>query len=402
VIVPVYAETADDTLRQLARRMSECRYPDAHFNVSFFDFFAQGADAAGELVFGAELARAVAAANAQLARWDDPTGFDAPELTYIYSYGEFLVEEGLADFDCEGWIAPGDDEELTSFAASLTSLGVELVAYLARLEPGILEGADRLARARSALALRRDFFRAEIELGEREAVRERERGDYGAALNWAYPALRLDPDNVVARGVVAAARGAEPVLPEVDVGPWLAAVEAVDGWLSQPEVAALARCVAAAPGDRAAEMVEVGSYKGRSTLAIACAISELELPRHLTAVDPHEGYRYGDGCDTYSELRANLSRNGVESFVTILRSRGEEAPIDGPLSFALIDGLHDAESVRADHEHISPLLVPGGLLAFHDYFEHYPGIVELVGELMSIGEFRFVECADRLAVLQRV
>jgi hypothetical protein len=57
--------------------------------------------------------------------------------------------------------------------------------------------------------------------------------------------------------------------------------------------------------------------------------------------------------------------------------------------------------VRADHEHIAPLLVPGGLLAFHDYFEHYPGIVRLVDELMQSGELRFIECADRLVVLER-
>lgn len=394
-------EDIEDTFRRLSRRMLECRYPDAHFNVSFFDFFIQGTNAAGDLAFGPELARATAAANALLARWDDPTGFDAPELTYIHSYGEFLLEEGLAAIDCESWIAASDGREPASFSATLTPVGTDLITYLTRLSPDPVDRADPLAQALRALALRRYLFRTEIDRAERRAVRACEEGDYGAALDSAYRVLRLDPDSAAARNVVAVAREADPLLPEVEIAPWLPAVEAVDGWLSEPEAAALARCVAGAPGDRAPDMVEIGSYKGRSTLAIACAVSKLELRRHLTAIDPHEGYRYGDGCDTYSALRSNLSCNEVDSIVTIVRSRGDEAPISSPLSFVFIDGLHDAESVRSDHEHVSSLLVSGGLLAFHDYFEHYPGIVDLVGNLMSSGEFRFVECADRLVILQR-
>jgi predicted O-methyltransferase YrrM len=395
------SEAVDDAVHQLARRMLESRYPDAHFNVSFLDFFVQGVDEGGGLFLDRRLAESVADANARLARWDDPTGFDAPELPYIHSYGQFLLDEHLAELDYEGWVEDADRGKLAPLTAPLTAAGTELVADLTRLSPGLLDESDVPARARHVLALRKHCFRPEIERAEREAVIRCREGDFGAALGWAYPALRLDPDNGALRTVVTTAREADPRLPSVEVGEWLPAVEAVEGWLSRPEAEALARCVAAAPGDRAPDMVEIGSYKGRSTLAISLAISALKLPLRLIAVDPHEGYRYGDGTDTYSELRSNLTRNGVDSVVSILRSRGDEAPVSGPLSFALIDGLHDEESVRADHEHIAPLLVPGGLLAFHDYFEHYPGIVRLVDELMQSGEFRFIECADRLVVLER-
>ncbi len=383
--------------------MVECRYPDAHFNVSFFDLFVQGASGAGALEFTPDLARAIAAANALLARWDDPTGFEAAELPYLRSYGELLVRGDLACLDYQSWVDAGAGEELASFSVSLAKTGVELLAYLTRLDPGLLESSDPLNRARRALALRRRFFATEIERGEREAEREREAGNLDAALGWAYPTLRLDPDNAATREVVAVARAADPVLPEVHCGRWVAAVEAVDGWLSPPEAAALARCVAAAPGAAAPDVIEVGSYKGRSTLAIACAIAGLGLPLHLTAVDPHERYRYGDAVDTLAALTSNLKRNGVEGVVTVIRSRGDEVPLDRPFSFAFIDGLHDEESVRADCAHILPSLVSGGLLAFHDYFEHYPGIVAVVGDLIADdGEYEFVECADRLVVLRRL
>jgi methyltransferase family protein len=372
VTMPAHTKTVDDTAHQLARRMLECRYPDAHFNVSFFDFFVHGVDGTGRLAFAPEMAEKVAAANSLLARWDDPTGFDAPELPFIHSYGEFLLDEDLAEFDCKVWMEAATENGLAPFSASLTATGADLIGYLIKLKPDIFDEQDALSRARHILELRKHVFRAEIEQGEREAVGRCREGDFGAALDWAYPALRLDPDSVPLRNVVATARDADPVLPCVEIDGWLQAVEAVEGWLSRPEAEALARCVAAAPGDRASDMVEVGSYKGRSTLAIGCTITSLGLPTRLIAIDPHEGYRYGDGSDTYSELRSNLSRNGVDSVVTILRSRGNEAPVSGPLSFALIDGLHDEESVRADHEHISSLLISGGLLAFHDYSSTIP------------------------------
>lgn len=398
--MPAQIEALDDLTHQLARQMLERRYPDAHFNVSFLDLFVQSVDESEKLTFDAKLAKGAAAANGLLAKWDDPTGFDAPELAYIHSYGQFLLEEGLAELDYDGWVEAGG-EGVAPLLAPLTALGTELVRDLARLRLRLFDEGDALFRARHVLALRKHFFRAEIEQGEREAVLKCREGDFGAALDRAYPVLRLDPDNLALRDVVATARKADPVLPKVEVDDWLPAVEAVEGWLSRPEAEALARCVAAAPGDRARHMVEIGSYKGRSTLAIAFPISKLGLPLRLIAVDPHEGYRYGDGSDTYSELQSNLRRNGLDSVVTVLRASGAEAPVGGPLSFALIDGLHDEDSVRADHRHISPLLISGGLLAFHDYFEHYPGILELVGELMRSGEFRFVECADRLVVLEK-
>jgi len=400
--MPAYAQTVGDGFQTLARRMLEWRYPDAHFNVSFFDLFVQGLDGEAGLRFDPALARSVAAANAVLARWDDPTGFDEPELPYIHSYGQFLLDEEIANFDYEGWISASGEEGLAAFFAFLTARGTDLVADLTRLSPGLLNEGDAHFRARHVLALRKELFRTEIEIGEREAVRRCREGDFGPALDRAYPALRLDPDNPALRKVVATAREAEPVLPRVEIDEWWPAVEAVDGWLSRPEAEALARCVVAAPGDQAPDMVEIGSYKGRSTLAIACTISALHLPRRLIAIDPHEGYRYGDGSDTYSELRSNLARSGTDALVTILCARGDEATVSCPLSFALIDGLHDADSVRADYEHISPLLIPGALLAFHDYFEHYPGILELIAELTRERGARFVECADRLVVLQKI
>lgn len=61
------------------------------------------------------------------------------------------------------------------------------------------------------------------------------------------------------------------------------------------------------------------------------------------------------------------------------------ASVQGPFDFAFIDGDHSYEGVRADWLAWSPLIRPGGLVAFHDtwpnFDRHEPGVVRWVDEL---------------------
>lgn len=84
---------------QLVRWMFEQRHHDAHFNVSYFDLFVHGVNANGSVFFSLGLANEIAAANAVLARWDDPTGFEDPVGPFVYSYSSFLVDRGLVNPD---------------------------------------------------------------------------------------------------------------------------------------------------------------------------------------------------------------------------------------------------------------------------------------------------------------
>lgn len=372
----------------------DCQYQEPHFNVSFFDLLVHGVDSRGGVSLDVDLACAIAAANGALAGWEGPLGWGAPEASFVRSFETRLLEEGLA--------RAGDRVSSRLVSTRLTPLGTELIDSLATPSPGLLTASGPAERARCVLALRRHLFRTEIVRGEREAVRESSEQELGAALGLAYRVLRLDPDSVVAREVADAAGDRPSRLPQVNCDRWLPAVEAVDGWLSAAEATTLARCVAAAPCGRARDVVEIGSYKGRSTLALALAISGLGLPLRLTAIDPHTGYRFGDDDDTYAALCANLRRNRVERTVSVLRAPSTEVRLRAPVAFAFLDGLHDPESVRVDYAHVAPCLVEGGLLAFHDYSEHYPGILDLVDELLATPRYEFAACADRLVVLRQL
>jgi len=191
-------------------------------------------------------------------------------------------------------------------------------------------------------------------------------------------------------------------LPRVDATRWIEALDEVEGWLTKGEAALLARCVAGAPTQTGSTIVEIGSYKGRSTLLIALAASELGGDRTVVAIDPHTGYHFGDGQDTYDALVGTLQAAGVAAVVDVRRTRSLDTKLDAPIALAFVDGLHDLDSVRADHAHVAAQLVAGGLVAFHDYKESFPGVVEIVDGLLSGGEYELVGWCESLVALRSV
>jgi hypothetical protein len=135
-------------------------------------------------------------------------------------------------------------------------------------------------------------------------------------------------------------------------------LESIDGWLEAREAWALyetaLRCVDAFPDLTA---VEIGSWRGRSTTAIA--------------TDPHlQTCARGEGERSNAEaLVANLSRAGVRPFVRIVRSHSSIACASfapESVGFLFVDGSHAYEDVTRDIVDWSPCLAEGATVAFHD------------------------------------
>jgi predicted O-methyltransferase YrrM len=216
-------------------------------------------------------------------------------------------------------------------------------------------------------------------------------------------ARTFDPGNPAVREVVARLSvDVDDELPRVDASRWIDAVDAIEGWLTRGEAELLARCVAGAPADGTSAIVEIGSYKGRSTLLLALAASELGRGTTVVAIDPHTGYHFGNGADTYDALVSALEAAGVTSVVDVRRERSADAELELPIALGFVDGLHDADSVREDRTQIARRLVPGGLVAFHDYTESFPGVVEAVNELLAGDEYELAGWRESLVVLRKV
>jgi len=125
-------------------------------------------------------------------------------------------------------------------------------------------------------------------------------------------------------------------------------------------------------------MLELGTFRGRSTCAIAAACKQVDM--RLTTIDNYsQGACPSVGESSEDVVRANLEDAGVADVVTIVNGNSHEyQPLAG-LSFIFIDAAHDWESVVADCDTWWKDLQMHGILAFHD--GSHPGVAEAVEAL---------------------
>ena len=140
-----------------------------------------------------------------------------------------------------------------------------------------------------------------------------------------------------------------------------AILASVDGYLYPHEAVFLLNLAKDIPVDGA--IVEIGSYRGRSTLCLARGAS-IRGGRRVISVDPHV---YG----TARELRENLERFGAAAWVEVMQLPSTEAATrwTGRASAIFVDGDHSERAARADVDAWLPHLVPGGIMALHDATE---------------------------------
>lgn len=143
-----------------------------------------------------------------------------------------------------------------------------------------------------------------------------------------------------------------------------AAASAIDGWLSDAQGRALYRAAAATTGRGV--IVEIGSWKGRSTVWLAAGARR--AGRRVYAIDPHCGSREDPDANTLQEFMANIRRAGVADVVEPLVMTSADAAdrIRDDVELLFIDGDHSLEGAERDAQLWLPRLVPGGVLMMHD------------------------------------
>jgi predicted O-methyltransferase YrrM len=160
----------------------------------------------------------------------------------------------------------------------------------------------------------------------------------------------------------------------------------------------LYRC--AQNGTREGVIVEIGSWKGVSTIWLARG-SLSGSRRRVIAIDPHKDTSWHvveeKPEDTFPYFRENIRRAGVDKIVFPMVMRSDEA-IEGwtePISLLWIDGSHEYKDVKSDFALYQPLLLPGSIIAFHDCW--HPGVCRAIREniLMSM-KLRLIGQLERI------
>jgi predicted O-methyltransferase YrrM len=175
-----------------------------------------------------------------------------------------------------------------------------------------------------------------------------------------------------------------------------AAVADVDGWLTEGQARELFDAAAACPAKGV--IVEIGSFRGRSTIVLAAAAPP---GVQIYAIDPHAGNDRGprelDGFaaladDDHRVFEANLAAAGVRHRVTHLREFSDRAHplVPGAIDVLYVDGAHRFAPARADLRDWGARVRPGGVLLVHDAFSSVGVTLAIVRELLASRRFRYV------------
>lgn len=142
------------------------------------------------------------------------------------------------------------------------------------------------------------------------------------------------------------------------------------GWLTDAEVTYLQHHAT----DKT--VLEVGTYLGRSTVAMAYTAKQ------VVTIDHHQGPPQDKAGTTMQRFFENLETFGVGHKVVPIIAGFERVAglLHGGFGLAFIDGAHDGISVLRDGKLAYPLLEIGAPMLFHDYDVHV-GVTSAVHEL---------------------
>jgi predicted O-methyltransferase YrrM len=170
----------------------------------------------------------------------------------------------------------------------------------------------------------------------------------------------------------------------------------VQGWMTEAQAHRL--WDRAQELDPPAQIVEIGSYQGRSAIVLGRAATD---GVEVVAIDPHAGNDRGpqqihgapdEGQADHEAFLANLEAAGVSERVRHVRQFSHEAHADvaGEIDVLYIDGAHRYVPARDDIRDWGRRVADGGTLLIHDSFSSVGVTLALLTQLFFSPHFRYV------------
>jgi predicted O-methyltransferase YrrM len=173
----------------------------------------------------------------------------------------------------------------------------------------------------------------------------------------------------------------------------------IEGQISQEEARTLMTLARESAPDSA--ILEIGSFRGRSTIALAAG-AMMSNRNRVYAVDPHDHFRgvLGGlfGPSDQAELYKNICASGLGEIIAVVSLPSTNAASGWPgdkIGLLWLDGDHRYSSVRADFDAWEPYVLKGGIIAFHDIQLEW--VRQCVHELCSGGRILHRGAVDTLS-----
>lgn len=181
----------------------------------------------------------------------------------------------------------------------------------------------------------------------------------------------------------------------------------VEGWLSDAQARRLSDAAAAV--EPAGRIVEIGSFRGRSTIVLAGAAPQ---GVEVVAIDPHAGTDRGPqeletnaatGQTDHERFMENLARAGVSDRVRHVREFSQDAlaAVDGSIDLLYVDGAHRYGPARDDILAWGARVKPGGTMMIHDSFSSIGVTAAICRLLVPSGDFTYCGRTRSLAEYRR-
>ena len=162
------------------------------------------------------------------------------------------------------------------------------------------------------------------------------------------------------------------------------ATQKVPGHLMENEARFLGLLAACTPAK--GTIVEIGSFKGRSTVMLAKVSSHYGCGP-VVAIDPHNSpilfdHQANPEASSYEDFLRNTHAAGVSAHVEAHAAYSKEVAKswNQPIRVLWIDGDHTYEGAKSDLDGFLPHLVTGGVVAYHDALNNFPGPIRVFVE----------------------
>lgn len=156
----------------------------------------------------------------------------------------------------------------------------------------------------------------------------------------------------------------------------------IEGYIDREEGARLAEYASSVPADQA--IIELGSASGSGALYLASG-AKAGLGAHVYCFDPYQEANtespehYRDSL-AFKLFEARMAYCRLEDQISVIISTARdgagywrETQVFTPVGLLHMDALHDYENTRDDFNAWRDLLVPGGVVVFHDVFNDKHG-----------------------------